>query len=224
MLRRKPVRPMYKEQRLLPEGFRLAHGASRRRDINAGGCLLEATAWIAGEAWTDTPICVSPVLAAFGRSLNDEILPADRQRLLPLAAELIGTAKPHLESARLRVLVDFGVREVLPAWLRAIGMPNQADAVLRLPADPITHEIKSLLGSEAVAHYIIGSIRDEKKAYGYEDVVRAAVCRDGAASEVVRAISQLLNSWSARPSEKSRIVDAAIAAVRRAIAVNQPLQ
>ena len=44
-----------------------------------GLCVMEAAAWLAGEAHTDHPACVSVVIAAFCRSWNDA-LPTDADR------------------------------------------------------------------------------------------------------------------------------------------------
>jgi hypothetical protein len=55
-------------------------------------CLLEAAAYVAGEPWSDSPECVSPVLAAFGRSWNDALDDENRQMLKPFIPRLVGTA------------------------------------------------------------------------------------------------------------------------------------
>lgn len=53
----------------LIENLNLDKGAHSTRD--EGVCLMEAVAFVAGEPHTDHPVCASPVLGAFGRSLND---------------------------------------------------------------------------------------------------------------------------------------------------------
>jgi hypothetical protein len=59
-------------------------------ELKAGGhspdhtfCVMEAVAYIAGEDWTDSPVCVSPAIGAFMRAWNDSLPDADRQRLKP---------------------------------------------------------------------------------------------------------------------------------------------
>src|ERR1700689_3092955 len=58
-------------------------------------CVMEAVAFVAGEKWSDAPVCACPVISAFLRSWNDS-LPndAERDRLLkPLIPLLVGTRK-----------------------------------------------------------------------------------------------------------------------------------
>src|SRR3954453_23724766 len=70
-----------------------AHSAADLTDAETAAdkraCLLEAVAFVAGEPWSDSPSCTSPVLGTFGRSLND-VLPDDRrQQLKPYILRLI---------------------------------------------------------------------------------------------------------------------------------------
>lgn len=46
-------------------------------------CVMEATAYVSGEGWSDHPECVSPVIGAFLRSWNDSLTETDRQLLKP---------------------------------------------------------------------------------------------------------------------------------------------
>lgn len=39
----------------------------------AAMCVMEASAFIAGEEWSDHPECVSPVIGAFLRTWNDQL-------------------------------------------------------------------------------------------------------------------------------------------------------
>jgi hypothetical protein len=65
----------------------------RHRDATQGRCLLELVSVLAGERWTDHPRCVHPVLASIARRVNDACGDAARDRLVPLARPLIGTAR-----------------------------------------------------------------------------------------------------------------------------------
>lgn len=79
-------------------------------------CLMEAVAYVLDLRWTDRPPCVSPVLGAFGRSINDA-LPSDiRQRLVPLIPLLPGTAQDGHDEARGYLALDWLVRTYLPTW------------------------------------------------------------------------------------------------------------
>ena len=64
----------------------------RHRDPTQGRCLLELVSVLAGEQWTDHPRCVHPVLASIARRVNDACGDQARDRLVPLAMRLIGTA------------------------------------------------------------------------------------------------------------------------------------
>jgi hypothetical protein len=98
-----------------------------------GACLLEAAAYMAGEPWSDHPACVSPVLGAFGRALND-LLPDDkRQALVPLVPRLIGTAGDGQDQVRGLMAADWLLRVYTPTWLRLAGLTDQAEALEGLP-------------------------------------------------------------------------------------------
>jgi hypothetical protein len=46
-------------------------------------CVMEAVAFVAGEPWSDHPVCACPVISAFMRNWNDSLpTDADRDRLL----------------------------------------------------------------------------------------------------------------------------------------------
>ena len=63
-----------------------AHDAPRN-----GVCVVELASLLAGERFSDRPRCVCEVIAAFLRSWNDRSGYADRQRLAPYSARIIGT-------------------------------------------------------------------------------------------------------------------------------------
>jgi hypothetical protein len=77
---------------------------SRGRHVSpeVGACVVELASMLAGEAFTDRPHSVSPVVAAFLRGYNDGVGDRRRQDLYPLAAEVVGsTASVEIERARL---------------------------------------------------------------------------------------------------------------------------
>lgn len=94
-------------------------------------CAMEAAAWIAGEAWSDHPQCVSPVIAAFLRSWNDALPDADRTRLLlPLVPDTIGTRTTEAdETTRVFMATDWLLRVQTPTWLRLAGLTDHALAL-----------------------------------------------------------------------------------------------
>ena len=93
----------------------LVKGAHNNPDD--GLCLLELTAMFAREQHSDHPKCVSPVLGAFGRNLND-VLPDDlRQELKGLIPSLPGTANDGMDERRGYMALDWLIRTWLPTWL-----------------------------------------------------------------------------------------------------------
>jgi hypothetical protein len=113
------------------ETLHLAHGS--HADRGDGVCLLEAVAWIAGEPHTDHPVCVSPALAAFGRSLND-VLPDDkRQQLRQFIPLLPGTAGDGHDETRGYMALDWLIRDSAPAWFDLAGLTAEAQTLRDLP-------------------------------------------------------------------------------------------
>jgi hypothetical protein len=99
-------------------------------DRSNGLCLLEAVAWWAGEPHTDRPACVSPVLADFGRSLNDALSGDRRQELVRFVPLLPGTNRDGKDEARGYLALDWLVRVFTPGFL---GLrPGLADAAAEL--------------------------------------------------------------------------------------------
>ena len=111
-----------------------------------GLCVLEAVAWFEGEAHSDHPKCVCPVLAHFSRSFNDR-LDERRQELVPYIPHLANSvARPEIVLSRLGLLADeFGAlggtadfarrlearfaRAPLPAHATSFGLEIVCDAI-----------------------------------------------------------------------------------------------
>jgi hypothetical protein len=106
------------------ETLELKNGSHRERE--AGVCLMEAVAWFANEPHSDHPQCASPVLTHFGIGLNDNFTDEYRKKLIPLIPKLVGTRNPNLEAARLSVLCNGVLRQILPASLRRFADRVQA--------------------------------------------------------------------------------------------------
>lgn len=64
----------------------------KHKHPSRGACFLEYTALLAGEAFSDEPVCVDRELAAVLRRANDLLSDKDRPRLLPLLGRAIGLA------------------------------------------------------------------------------------------------------------------------------------
>lgn len=102
-------------------------------------CLLEVVSMFAGEPFGDSPICVDPVLANFGRSWNDGMRTDDeRAQLKQYIPLLVGTAgSSELSEKRSWMAFDWLVRVHCAAWLALTpALKIHADILVSLP--PIT--------------------------------------------------------------------------------------
>jgi hypothetical protein len=139
---------------LTPEQIteRLAHFGPLEvgsHSVNSKACVMEAVAFVAGEAWSDHPECSCPVISAFLRAWNDALPDDERDSLLrPLIPRLIGTrGTASLERRRSLMAADWLVRTHTPAWLRLAGLTTHADALSGLPEITDMAQIPSLRGS-----------------------------------------------------------------------------
>jgi hypothetical protein len=198
----------------------LARGSHRAR--SEGVCLLEAVAWFAGEEHTAHPACVSPVLAAFGRSLNDILPAAERQELVPLIPLLPGTARDGHDETRGYLALDWLIRTYTPAWLDLAGLTGEAQALrdLRRIVDQAAVQSAgpAVDAAGAAAWDAAASTRDAAGAATW-DAARAAT-RDAAwatAWDVTRAAT-----WAAaRAAARDAAWDATWAALAPTVAVLQ---
>jgi hypothetical protein len=91
-----------------------------------GVSLMEAVSALAGEPWSNSPSCTSPVIAAYARSLNDWFPDDARQRLKAYIPRLVGTAEPDLELRRAFACADAAVRVFAPLAFAAAGLVEEA--------------------------------------------------------------------------------------------------
>ena len=116
-------------------------------------CVLEAVAFLAGEPWSDHPVCASPVIGAFVRNWNDSLPDDDRQSLKRYIPRLVGSkGTTEQEERRSWMALDWMVRVHTPAWLRLAGLTDQADLLAGLaevdpasclPTKPILQAVRS---------------------------------------------------------------------------------
>jgi hypothetical protein len=122
-------------------------GSGSHSSAEDGMCVMEAVSFIAGEPFSDSPQCASPVIAAFLRSYNDSLPDDQRQALKSWIPRLIGTrGSQALEERRSLMAADWLVRVHTPAWLRLAGLNVQAEALETLPEITSMAQIPSIKG------------------------------------------------------------------------------
>ena len=108
----------------MPDGtpVRLAAGAHSSPD--EGVCVVELASLIANEDFSDRPRCVCPVVGAFLRGWNDRAPHAQRQRLGPYAARIVGSrSTPRVTRER---------RDLCLEWAGAYRRTGDRRAMARL--------------------------------------------------------------------------------------------
>jgi hypothetical protein len=185
-----------------------------------GVCLLEAVAWMAREPHSDSPECACPVLAAFGRRLNDALSKKDRQLLKPLIPLLINTRRARdVELKRAFFFADRAMRLFAPIELRARGYEDWAKKLEELPA--IVDESTARSASK---------IADAASADAAADAAAAASAAASASASAASAYASASASASAasaayaasarrRAPSSAEVVNKAIEVFKEAIAI-----
>jgi hypothetical protein len=108
---------------VLHQTIRLSRG--KHGSPRSGACVMEVASMLAGERFTDQPVAVCPVIAAFMRAYNDVADDRRRQELLPYAAAVVGTrAGDDVAERRAAACLRFAQRVRVPRtrvgqWLAA---------------------------------------------------------------------------------------------------------
>jgi hypothetical protein len=121
--------PIAERLALLPS-LTIAHGAHPSSD--AGMCVMEAVAYIAGEPHSDHPTCASPFITGLLIRFNDRLrTDEDRDRLLkPIIPLLIGTRTSAADDeVRAYMAADWLIRQRTPAFLRIAGFNAEAETL-----------------------------------------------------------------------------------------------
>jgi hypothetical protein len=130
-----------------------------------GACVMELASMLAGEAFSDHPASVCPVIGAFLRAYNDWIDDDWRQDLYPYASQVVGSrGDKEVELVRADRLAAWvqqmrgrpWTRSLLPAWLRAISDAR------RPPHDVLgAHAVRSIVRPTERSHTAALSLIDE---------------------------------------------------------------
>jgi len=111
-----------------------------------GRCAMEWVSYLAGEAHSDEPTCVSPVLRAMCIALNDGLEHGPRQRLRPYLTRTIGTAGDGLDTERGWMAMDWLTRVYTPAWLHLGGLHGSGDELASLAPVANGRSLRRALG------------------------------------------------------------------------------
>jgi hypothetical protein len=129
-------------------------------------CAMEWVAYLAGEEHSDHPMCVSPVLGAFGRSWNDALDNETRQKLRPYLARMIGTAGDGRDEERAWLCTDWLVRVCAPAFMELTPALRESAAVLR--------QLSPVLSAESARRVSTEIMRARDESYAARDAAGAA--------------------------------------------------
>ena len=187
-------------------------------------CLLEAVSVLAGEDFSDTPETACPVLASFGRALNDAMPDETRSLLLlPLIPLLVGTRDPAKEQARAFVFADRAVRLFASIALDAAGLTEPAHTLRCLPSIVDTETAwaaaevaESAEVAEAAAESAESAEAARAASTATSEAARAARAASTATSEAARAVIAESAAWAAWAARDWQV---AVAVFREAIAL-----
>jgi hypothetical protein len=175
-------------------------------------CVMSLVAVLAGEVHSDRPATASPLIAAFARPVNDAMDRATRQRLIPFAPRILGTAAG--DDALRREIVQ---AELMHTLLPAIATDLQVgahDHVQRRAA-----ELTALLAGELAATPVdrqpalVQDARWDHAALIGPLRIAITAYRDRAGVQQAEAVARLLIaavSCLARPTRRAWYWDRAI--------------
>ncbi len=93
-------------------------GPGKHSNPRQGACVMEYTALLAGERFSDQPRCTHPALGELARQVNDRLSHSGRPQLVTRAPALamVGRGVPGVAAAVATAACEFALREVLGPW------------------------------------------------------------------------------------------------------------
>lgn len=180
-------------------------------------CMMSLVAFLAGEEHGDRPRTASPLIAAFARPINDAMDRGTRQRLIPFAPRVIGTAADgdHLRGEIMHLAL---MQTLLPAVIRDLqvnargqSQAREAEDTARLVGElrdtPLEAQPRLVQDARWDRAALIGPIR-----------VAVAAHRNGHGEQQAEAVARILIaavSGLARPSRRSWYWDLAVGLLDR---------
>jgi hypothetical protein len=138
-------------------------GKGKHDSPEDGACVLELASVLAGEAFSDHPESVCPVIGSFLRAYNDSIDDQRRQDLYAYAAKVVGSrASAGVQHARSERLTAWAselrqrrwTRFILPPRLGALGRDPHPDVVA-------SHAVRSIPNHNDQTHAAVLALIDE---------------------------------------------------------------
>lgn len=168
-------------------------------DPDGKQCVMEAVAYVAGEEWSDHPVCASRVISAFLRNWNDNLADDDRQMLKPFIPRLVGTkASAAVEARRAWLATDWLCRVQAPAWLRLAKKVEFADALEGLTPALDAVSAKAPQPTLAAAWYAAkAAAKDAAGAAAWDAAGDAAKAAVGAAVGAAAGAAAWAAAWYA---------------------------
>lgn len=163
-----------------------------------GVSLMEAVSALAGEPWSNSPSCTSPVIAAYARSLNDWLPDDARQRLKAYILRLVGTAEPDLELRRAFACADAAVRVFAPLAFEAAGLVEEAAKLGALA--PVDRESAESARSAAESAESAARSAASLAAWSAADSMRSAADSARSAARSARSAAESMRSAAAAES------------------------
>ncbi len=176
-----------------------------------GVSVMEAVSLLAGEPWSTSPTCTSPVIAVYARSLNDWLADDERQRLRAYIPRLIGTTASDLELRRGFICADAAVRTFASLAFAAAGLVEEASKLAALA--PVDGESAGSARVAAESAEAEARVAASLSAWSTAESMRSAA---EAARAAARAASSVPQSPQAAARAAARAAESAEAAARSA--------
>jgi hypothetical protein len=172
-------------------------------------CIMECEAFIAGEAHSDRPDCVSPSLGNAARSINDWMTQKERDEwLAPMLGQFAGTrGTAEHERKRAYIAADYAVRVFAPMALRAhkredlaLRMESCAKIVDKRTAVEANRLAKEVRAAAAAAY----ADADAAAAAAYAAAAAAAYAADADAAYATAKLTLAAAAYAADARKASR--------------------